>query len=149
MSDLITQTDAGPAFDRFQVFDPNTDIRSGGFELDGLALQQGVIHQLNAAQFSRLQFVGAEVDFGVQTDPILVQAGNELGFSDFIRVNVNTDQILGDIAPRPQFTPTAGQTPGGPLEITFSFIDGGNQAGGTIQVPNVPPLPVYLSLIHI
>ncbi len=147
VSDLIIQTDGGPALDRFQVFDPNTELRSGGFELDGLALQQGIIHQLNAAQFSRLQYVGAEVDNGRQLDSVLVQGGNELGFSDFIRLNINTDQIGPDPVPTPfQFQPLATQTPGGPQEITFTFIDGGNQAGGTQQAPNVPPLPQYYAV---
>lgn len=144
VSTLITQTDSGPAFDRYQIFDPNSATRSGGFELDGQALQQGVIHQLNAAQFSRLVYVGAEVDNGRQLDPVLVQAGNALGFSDFIRLNINTDQIGPDPTPSFfQFQPLATQRPGGPQEITYTFIDGGNQAGGTQMRPNVPPLPLY------
>jgi hypothetical protein len=143
VSSLITQTDGGPPLDRFQVFDPNTGTRTGGFELDGQRLQQGIIHQLNAAEFGRLQFLGAEVDFGRQIDPVLVQGGNALGFSDFIRLNVTTDQILPDLGFRNSFSPTATQTPGGPLEVTYTFIDGGNQAGGTIMNPNIPPLPSY------
>ena len=124
---LIEQTDAGGALDRFQVFDPNEEPRSGGFQLDGTFLQQGVIHRLNAAQFERLVFVGAEVDNGRQLDPVLVQAGNALGFSDFIRVNVNTDQIGPEPLPNPfQFQPMFGQTANAPLEITYTFIDTGN-----------------------
>jgi|GEM_PF-3161456 len=144
VSSLITQTDAGPAFDRYQVFDPNTETRSGGFELDGQALQQGIIHQLNAAEFSRLQYVGAEVDNGRQLDSVLVQAGNQLGFSDFIRLNINTDQIGPDPEPSPfQFQPLATQPAGGPQEIKYTFIDGGLQSGGTVTRPRVPPLPSY------
>lgn len=144
VSSLITQTDGGPALDRFQIFDPNTATRSGGFELDGIALEQGIIHQLNAAQFNRLQYVGAEVDNGRQLDAVLVQGGNALGFSDFIRLNITTDQIGPDPEPTPfQFQPLANQTPGGPQEITYTFIDGGLQSGGTQMNPRVPPLPSY------
>ena len=140
---LIQQTDAGGALDRFQIFDPNTEARSGGFQLDGTFLQQGVVNQLNAAQFERLVFVGAEVDNGRQLDPVLIQAGNALGFSDFIRVNVNTDQIGPDPTPSAfQFQPLFGQDANAPQEITFTFVDGGNQAGGTERAPN-GNLPSY------
>ena len=140
---LIQQTDAGGAFDRFQIFDPNVDATSGGFQLDGIFLQQGVIHNLNSAQFERLVFVGAAVDNGRQLDPVLIQAGNALGFSDFIRVNINTDQIGPDPTPSTfQFQPLFGQPANAPQEITFTFVDGGSQAGGTPRVPN-GNLPFY------
>jgi len=144
VSSLIEQTDGGPPLDRYQVFDPNTETRSGGFELDGQALQQGIIHQLNAAQFSRLQYVGAAVDNGRQLDAVLVQGGNALGFSDFIRLNVNTDQIGPEPTPSFfQYQPLATQPAGGPQEITYTFIDGGTQSGGTMMRPSIPPLPLY------
>lgn len=144
VSSLITQTDGGPPLDRYQVFDPNTESLSGGFELDGEALQQGIIHQLNAAQFSRLVYVGAEVDNGRQLDPILVQGGNALGFSDFIRLNITTDQIaVAQSSGEFNYQPSPNQVAGRPLEITYTFIDGGEQSGGTPVNPNVPPLPVY------
>ena len=140
---LIQQTDAGGALDRFQIFDPNTEIRSGGFQLDGTFLQQGVIISLNAAQFERLVFVGAAVDNGRQLDPVLIQAGNALGFSDFVRVNVNTDQIGPDPTPNPfQFQPLFGQPANAPQEITYTFVDGGSQSGGTERAPN-GNLPFY------
>ncbi len=144
VSSLITQTDGGPPLDRYQVFDPNTEFLSGGFELDGVALQQGVIHQLNAAQFDRLLYVGGEVDNGRQIDPVLIQAGNTLGFSDFIRLNITTDQIeVAQTDGQFNYVPSANQVAGRPLEITYTFIDGGVQAGGTPMIPNVPPLPIY------
>lgn len=137
VSSLITQIDGGQPLDRYQVFDPNTEFLSGTFQLDGVALQQGVIHQLNAAQFDRLLFVGAEVDDGQQLDPVLVQAGNELGFSDFIRLNISTDQLGFTPGPRPlQFVPAPGQVPGAPLDITYTFID------------TVNPLPAYYDPIN-
>ena len=140
---LIQQTDVGGPLDRFQIFDPNVEARSGGFQLDGTFLQQGVVHRLNAAQFERLVFIGAEVDNGRQLDPVLIQAGNALGFSDFIRVNVNTDQIGPDPQPNPfQFQPLFGQALNAPQEITYTFVDGGTQAGGTTRAPN-GNLPSY------
>jgi len=144
VSSLITQTDASGPLTAFRVFDPNTDTRSGGFQLDGIALEQGIIHTLNAAEFDRLEFLGAEVDFGRQFDPVLIQGGNEFGFSDFTRLNINTDQIGPPSEPTEfQFQPNAGQDPNGPLEITYTFIDGGSQEGGAQDEPNVPPLPFY------
>jgi hypothetical protein len=140
---LIARSDSGGPLDRFQVFDPNTVPVSGGFVLDGQELQQGIIHRLNAAQFNRLQFVGSEVDNGQQLDPILIQAGNAAGFSDFTRINIISDQI--DPLPGPslsQFQPIRGEAPGDPIQISYTFIDGGAQTGGTQQRP-VVPLPFY------
>lgn len=140
---LITRTDNGIPLDRFQVFDPNTIGVSGGFELDGQELQQGIIHRLNAAQFERLVFTGAEVDNGQQLDPILIQAGNAAGFSDFARFNINTIQLGPDPTPAPfQFQPIRGEAPGAPTQISFTFIDGGTQSGGTPLIPNAV-LPTY------
>ena len=94
---LITQTDLGPNITRVQVFDENTDNRSAGFELDGVELQNGVVHDLTAAEFNRLVVRGAEVDMGRQIDPILVRANNGVeGFSEFERINVNTDPVGSD-----------------------------------------------------
>ena len=91
---LITQTDLGPNLTRVQVFDENTDNRSAGFELDGDELQNGVVHDLTAAEFNRLVVRGAEVDMGRQLDPILVRANNGVeGFSEWERINVNTDPV--------------------------------------------------------
>lgn len=140
---LITRTDNGIPLDRFQVFDPNTIGVSGGFELDGQELQQGIIHRLNAAQFERLVFTGAEVDNGQQLDPILIQAGNAAGFSDFARFNINTIQLGPDPTPDPfQYQPIRGEAPGAPTQISFTFIDGGTQSGGTPLIPNAV-LPTY------
>ncbi len=134
---LITQTDGGPPLDRFQIFDPNTDALSGGFELDGAALQQGIIHQLNAAQFNRLVFVGAPVDNGRQLDPVLIQGGNALGFTDFVRLNVNSQQSVGfgGFAIN-QFDPQPGFVPGDPVRLTYSFVDGIRRLEGTQATPN-------------
>lgn len=143
VSSLVVQTDVGGPLDRYQVFDSNTGIRSGGFELNGQTLQQGVIHQLTAAEFNELVYVGAAVDNGRQLDPVLIQGGNALGFSDFIRLNLNTDQIGPDPTPSPfQFQRFRGEGPDDPLQITYTFVDGGTQAGGTPMRPN-GNLPSY------
>ena len=141
---LITQTDLGPNITRVQVFDENTDNRSAGFELDGVELQNGVVHDLTAAEFNRLVVRGAEVDMGRQIDPILVRANNGVeGFSEFERINVNTDPVGSDAI-------TTGMqifnnNPGSPATtITFSFIDGANQdQGGQDGTGSGAPIPDY------
>ena len=130
VSDLFSQTDGGPAPTRYQVFDENVDIRSGGFELDGVELQNGVVHDLTAAQFDRLVFVGAEVDLGRQLDPIIIRANDGTSFGEYERININTDPI----GPRTLETGTQASD----NVITFSFIDGGNQGGNFDEFGRAP-----------
>lgn len=148
-SSIINQTDVGPTLTRYQIFDENTQFRSGRMELDGADLQQGVIHDLTAAEFDRLVFKGAEVDFGRQLDPILIRGNNgSTGWTEWERVNMNTDPVanralisgteVADKDVNPEKT-----------VITYSFIDGGNQdfgTFGTVADPASPPLPSYYIL---
>ncbi len=144
VTDLINISGAEAA--RYQVFDANTNSASGRLELDGVALAQGSVLTLTAAEFERLQFVGAVVDQGRQLDPILIRSESSVtGFSEWARVNLNTDQIGSTPTPTPfQFQPSPGQPAGGPLRITYSFIDVSSQtARGTVMNPETPPLPFY------
>ena len=122
IGEFISQTDEGPPLTQFQVFDENTDFRSGRVELDGVDLQQGIVHTLNAAQFNRLVFKGAEADFGRQIDGVLVRGQNAIGLSsEWTRFNVNTDPVGADsLVGGPSYTNTTGTDV---TEITFSFID--------------------------
>ncbi|MEL7496933.1 MAG: M10 family metallopeptidase [Planctomycetota bacterium] len=141
-SSIINQTDLGPSLIQYQVYDENDFFRSGRIELDGVDLQQGVVHTLTADEFDRLVFKGAEVDFGRQLDPVLIRGDNGItGWTEWTRVNVNTDPVGGSsLVSGTQITNHDG---GEVTEITYTFIDGGNQSGGTRQNPNYPPLPTY------
>ena len=157
-SSLITQTDAGPGFTQYQFFDENFDLdpntppadRSGRMFLrdpgpgnSGEALQGGVLHTLTAEQFSRLEFQGAEVDFGRQLDPIIVRATNGVtGWSEWHRVNVNTDPVGADaLTGLPIHTAVID---GDKTVITYTFIDGGNPGDHRARTdPPGPPLPSY------
>ena len=138
---LVPQTDPGPNATRFQVFDENTANRSGGLELDGVELQNGVVHDLTVAEFNRLVVRGAEVDMGRQLDPILVRANNGVeGFSEWERINVNTDPV-GSAAINTGAL-ILNNDPGSPsTTITFSFIDGANQNGNAGN--SGAPIPDY------
>ena len=138
---LVPQTDPGPNATRFQVFDENTANRSGGLELDGVELQNGVVHDLTVAEFNRLVVRGAEVDMGRQLDPILVRANNGVeGFSEWERINVNTDPV-GSAAINTGAL-ILNNDPGSPATtITFSFIDGANQNGNAGD--SGAPIPDY------
>ena len=131
---------------RFEVFDANTDFESGRLQLDGQALQQGVVLTLTAAEFDRLQFQGAIVDQGRQLDPILVRAESSVtGFSEWTRVNVNTDPGIQE----ENFNTTfrldnlRGEQPGEATQVTYTFLDGGDQ--NILYNPNniSPALPTY------
>ena len=151
-SSLIVQTDGGLPLTRYQVFDefiqPGSADRSGRMFLrdpgagdSGEELQGGVVHTLTAEEFSRLEFQGAEADFGRVLDPIIVRATNDLtGWTEWHRVNINTDPVGAASLNRGiRFTDV-----GDPKQvITYTFIDGGNQSGGTRTNPNYPPLPNY------
>ena len=53
-----------------------------------------MVQELTAAEYGRLVLQGAEVDFGRSIDPILVRASTGNGiFSDWERINVNTDPV--------------------------------------------------------
>jgi hypothetical protein len=139
---VVSQVDFGPGITSYQLFDENTDFRSGRVELDGQDLQQGVVHTLSAADFSRLVFKGAEVDFGRQIDPVLIRGNNSVGWTEWERVNVNTDPVANR-ALESGFE-VANKTAGPKNVITYSFIDGGNQGSyGTRTNPGYPPLPDY------
>lgn len=129
VSTLIAQTDSGPAFTQYEIFDENAATISGRFELDGVDLQQGVLHTLTAAEFANLQFVGAEADFGRQLDPILIRASNGVtGFTEWERININSDPVGGGSLTSGAFwNPDAD----GITRITYTFIDGAD------------PLPSY------
>ena len=58
-----------------------------------LPLQNGIVHDLTANEYSRLVITGAVVDNGRQLDPFIVRANDGNGFSEWERVNVNTDPI--------------------------------------------------------
>jgi hypothetical protein len=148
-SSIINQTDSGPTLSRFQLFDENTQFRSGRMELDGADLQQGVIHDLTAAEFDRLVFKGAEVDFGRQLDPILIRGNNgSTGWTEWERVNVNTDPVANRSLESGFFIADKDNNPEKTF-ITYSFIDGGSQdfgTFGTVANPATPPLPSYYLL---
>ena len=144
VSSLVSQSDNGPGFTRYEIYDENTVSRSGRFELDGVDLQQGRTISLTAAEYDRLVFKGAESDLGRNLDPILVRGTNETInpstqqpiFSDWERINVNTDPVGARslISGLQWFDGNADFT-----EVTFSFIDGDNaNLAGFF-----PPVPTY------
>lgn len=142
VSTLFNQVDSGPAFTRYEIYDENTVLRSGRFELDGIDLQQGRMISVTAAEFSRLVFKGAESDLGRNLDPIMVRGTNETInpatqlpiFSDWERINVNTDPV-GNKA-LTSGTQWFDNNPGKTV-VTYAFIDG--EPGGGWH----PPVPLY------
>ena len=133
VSSLVAQID-NSVLTRYQVFDENSSLGSGRFELDGVALQDGIVHDLPAAEYARLVFTGAVVDNGRQLDPIIVRANDGTGFSEWERVNVNTDPV--GIAALDSGAVATDNL------ITFSFADGGNQGDPTTQ-PLGARVPFY------
>ena len=121
---LVPQTDFGPNVTRFQVFDENIEELSAGFELDGVELQNGIVHDLTADQFNRLVIRGAEVDMGRQFDSFLVRATNGVeGFSEWERINVSTDPVGSSVLVSD--TPILDNDLSTPTNvITYSFADG-------------------------
>jgi len=146
IGNFITQTDTGPPLVEYQVYDENTDVRSGRMELNGVDLQQGIVHTLTAAEFNQLVFKGAEADFGRQIDGMLVRGRNAVGLStEWTRFNVNTDPVgSASLTSGTQYFNTSG-TP--ITEITYTFIDSGNQdksgRRGVPPGPQRPLLPAY------
>jgi len=147
LSDLFT-VDGAEAI-RFEVFDENAAFSSGRLQLDGQFLPQGVLQTLTVEEFNRVEVVGAIVDQGRQLDPILVRAENPItGFSEFVRINVNTDPGLGLSELGDGFAQTItrfrGEQPGEATIVTFSFLDGGSQFQNFNPMNISPALPSYL-----
>ncbi|MFK7768994.1 MAG: hypothetical protein AB8B55_17360, partial [Mariniblastus sp.] len=157
--DLIEKVDNGPAYTQFQVYDENFDpdpltppadrsgrlfLRTPGAGNNGEELQGGVVHTLTAEEFSRLEFQGSESDFGRQTDPFLVRADNGVtGWTEWERINVNTDPVGADSLTSGSQWFNAGNAPGDPTVIEYTFIDG-NNTGLNEPAPNYyvcVPLP--------
>jgi hypothetical protein len=137
---------SGAQVDRYQVYDANTEFESGRLELDGANLTQGVVHTLTPAEFERLQFKGAIVDQGRQLDPILIRGESSLtGFSEWSRVNVNTDPGIKeeDLNTEFKLSKLRGETATEPTQITYTFLDGGNQNVQYNPMNISPALPDY------
>ena len=131
---------------RFEVFDANTDFESGRLLLDGQRLTQGVVVTLTADEFSRLQFEGAIVDQGRQLDSILIRSESSLtGFSEWVRVNVNTDPGIQQEELNTTFRldNLRGEAEGEPTLVTYSFLDGGNLTTNFNRNNVSPALPNY------
>ena len=132
---------------RFEVFDANTNATSGRLLLDGQALMQGVVLTLTADEFERLEFQGALVDDSRQLDPILIRAESDItGFSEFTRVNVNTDPGIQEEQLNTTFRldNLRGEAPGEPTQVTFSFLDSGDLTTNFNRMNVSPALPTYL-----
>ena len=145
LSDFVSQADGGPPLETYEVYDSNDDFRSGRLELDGISLQQGVVHTLTSAEFDRVVILGAEADFGRQIDPILIRGFNGLGLAtETVRFNINTDPIGGKslLSENTYVDPVA--TIGTDItQITYAFIDGGTSK----STNSSPPVPNYYDLI--
>ena len=137
VSTLITQTDSGPAFTQYEIFDENADAISGRFELNGVSLQQGVLQTITAADFQNLVFLGAESDLGRSLDPVLIRATNGVtGFTETERINITTDPVGTDALVSGAFFEDAANT--GTTVLTYTFADGNPGVGG-----NRPQVPEY------
>ena len=137
VSSLIVQTDSGPAFTQYEIFDENADAISGRFELNGVSLQQGVLQTITAADFQNLVFLGAESDLGRSLDPILIRATNGVtGFTEFERINVTTDPVGADALDSGGFFLDGASTTGTTV-FTYTFVDG-NPGGSGDNRPQVP-----------
>ena len=150
---LIQKVDNGPAYIQYQVYDESFDqdplappadrsgrlfLRTPGAGNNGEELQGGVVHTLTSEEFSRLDFQGSEQDFGRQTDPFLVRADNGVtGWTEWERINVNTDPVAADALTSGTQWFNAGNSPGDATVVEYMFIDGNNTGS------NYPPVPTY------
>lgn len=135
---LITADPQGPALSTYQVIDQNESPISARLLLNGVRLEQGVVHTLNSQQFSQLQIEGGPSD-GRQFDQFLVRGRNELFFTDWQEFEVSTESVANRAL-------NSNQNWGDELDngekfvITYSFIDGVDD----VDPDNTsPPVPTY------
>ncbi len=127
VSDFVSQGDNGFRFTKYEVFDENDFFRSAELFVGNQVLQQGQIHELTSAQFEDLRVEGAVNDFGRSLDSIIVRGFNGRFYSDWQRINVNTDPTGADALVRvgppedPWFALINPDT--GVYEIPFSFVE--------------------------
>ena len=138
-STVVNQTGGGSPLSTFQVIDSdlNNDVNSARLVLDGNVLERGVVHNLNALQFARLEIRGGFQD-NRSSNQFLVRGSNELFFTDWEEFRVETvPNLNGALTSGIEFSPELDN--GEKTQITFSFIDGADPFGDN----TTPPVPTY------
>ena len=120
-SSVASLVGGGPPVTKVQVVDLGEGALSGRLTTFGSALQQGVVHELTAAEFAALGFRGGSADNGREFDRVIFRASNGTSWSDWQGINFNTDAVGAravDVGPGADWA--AG---GGTTNLTYTFID--------------------------
>ena len=124
LNSLFTKLDAGPAFTKYEMFDPDVDPSRGYFALGGVPLQGGQIQPLTAAQYGASSFVtGAFYNRAVDT--VYVRASNGSLWGDWKKVEIRTEPEIDDVLTGANPSTWNGLLPRnglGQLVLTFSFM---------------------------
>ncbi len=140
LSDFISQSDNGPDLTLFQVIDQNEGLNSADLVLNGVALEAGVLHTLTAVEFANLNIQGGTTDVGRAADEILVRGRNELFFTDWEEIRVNTETAANESLTSLNAFPDTLDN-GEKFVLTYSFIDGVDDVDGDDNTS--PPVPTY------
>ncbi|MEQ1905499.1 MAG: M10 family metallopeptidase [Pirellulaceae bacterium] len=93
LSALFSKGDNGPNYTKYEVYDRNNDITSARIVVNGNALLQDKVYELSPGQMANTQIRAAMSDRGRSLDEIYVRANNGLFWTDWERLNVNTEPV--------------------------------------------------------
>lgn len=142
-SSLFSKSDAGPDFIRYEVVDLNP-VNTSGRLVNHLneRLLGNTVYSYTPTQFSNVRIEGGMDDLGRGYDQMMVRAFNGQFWTEWEKFNVSTEPRVQNGIVRPldsnrRWAPPS--TPGARTELTFSFIDGNPDPGGSPY----PLLPYY------
>lgn len=140
ISDLVVKLDDGPAYTRYQIFDANTEITSGGFRLGATDLAAGQIHDISTEDFFDLDFRTGVFETR-SSDDIYIRAFNGTFWSDWTRQNVRTEPEYIDSLAIGSWLNFRPSSPGQPLQLTFSFMQTFPSYGGSDEAEFISAWP--------
>ncbi len=137
LSSFFSQTDSGPAFERYQVIDVTSGPKTAKITLNSNPLAEDIVYTFNATQYNSLLVEGGLADAGRGYDDLKVRAFNGIYWTPWEEVNVLTE-------PNYEFGIYSGQkwngVVGNKTVVTYTFID-----GTPVNGP-YPPLPTYYAI---
>ena len=136
--DFVSQIDDGPDLNLYQVIDQNEGINSARLVLDGEFLEAGVLHTMTALEFANLELRAGTTDIGRTADEILVRGRNELFFTDWEEIRVNTEAVGARSLTSLNAWPDTIDD-GEKFILTYTFIDGVDD----VDDNTTPPVPSY------
>ncbi len=120
LRNLFYKASAGPAFNRYQIYDANGNDLSGLIVRGRIGYAAGRVYDLSVQDFNSLSFEGGKFDVR-SIDELFIRAHNGHDWTRWTSVELNTEpNMIGSLATTSwlEFNETRN-----PLTITYSFMN--------------------------